>query len=703
MKKFIIPFLTIISLTISISAQNNLTIKEVDGSPSKLNPTQLVVPNGTLQVIGNKVIFTPAGGGGGSGTVTTVSVTTANGVSGSVANATSTPAITLTLGAITPTRVTTTAPTANTTPLTITGYSLTAANTQPLINLAGTWNVGSAVPTAIKLNITDTGSNANSLFIDLQKGGVSQFSVNKGGVITANGAILNGLTVGPTSNIILDATESVHLGESGGAFLNVQTVGLNQWHAHPENVMIDTVGVFTLGDYGANNGNTTGIKISDAADNSVRINALGSVIIGDAESVATSTRLVVDETNSKVTISKPTVIGATTPDDTALLTLTSTTLGFLPPRMTTTERDAIVSPAEGLFIHNSTTHATNYFNGTIWTNGSGVPSSRTITATSPVTIDGTTSADLSANRTIACATCSTNASALTANLPVIGGGLNALAVGTRSGNTTQFVTTTGTLTNGDCVKIDASGNFIANGSACGGSGTTINTTDGTMPVRSNSTTFVDSPVAVSGTNISVTGNISSTGGTFEAAGNMILKANATSEWIVGGSGLFPLSNNNRNIGDPAIANVKSIRLDTSVDLGPSAGVIWYTTSAASGAALAGMMATTSLIEVNNGTLNAYRDLITRQYFADATITAGGTTGNRTINKSAGTVNIAAAGSSVTVTNSLASASSLVYAVARTNDATCVVKNVVPGSGSFVITMTAACTAETSIGFWILNK
>lgn len=42
-------------------------------------------------------------GGGGSGTVTSVSVTTANGVSGTVATATTTPAISLTLGAITPT------------------------------------------------------------------------------------------------------------------------------------------------------------------------------------------------------------------------------------------------------------------------------------------------------------------------------------------------------------------------------------------------------------------------------------------------------------------------------------------------------------------------------------------------------------------------------------------------------------------------
>jgi hypothetical protein len=62
--------------------------------------------------------------------------------------------------------------------------------------------------------------------------------------------------------------------------------------------------------------------------------------------------------------------------------------------------------------------------------------------------------------------------ALTANLPVIGGGAGvAPSVGTRSGNTTQYVTTTGTQTSGDCVKIDANGNHVANGSACGGSST----------------------------------------------------------------------------------------------------------------------------------------------------------------------------------------------------------------------------------------
>lgn len=61
----------------------------------------------------------------------------------------------------------------------------------------------------------------------------------------------------------------------------------------------------------------------------------------------------------------------------------------------------------------------------------------------------------------------TGATTFTSNLPLIGNGSSAVAQGTVSGNTTKFVTTTGTLTSGDCVKIDASGNFIANGAACG--------------------------------------------------------------------------------------------------------------------------------------------------------------------------------------------------------------------------------------------
>ena len=75
----------------------------------------------------------------GTGTVTTASVVTANGISGSVATATSTPAITLTLGTITPTSVNGLTLASQTTGFTIAGgttsKTLTISNT---LSLAGT-------------------------------------------------------------------------------------------------------------------------------------------------------------------------------------------------------------------------------------------------------------------------------------------------------------------------------------------------------------------------------------------------------------------------------------------------------------------------------------------------------------------------------------------------------------------------------------
>jgi hypothetical protein len=55
--------------------------------------------------------------------------------------------------------------------------------------------------------------------------------------------------------------------------------------------------------------------------------------------------------------------GPAATDSTAILTLTSTTKGFLPPRMTTAERDAIPSPTPGLMIYNTTLGVWQGFNG----------------------------------------------------------------------------------------------------------------------------------------------------------------------------------------------------------------------------------------------------------------------------------------------------------------------------------------------------
>jgi hypothetical protein len=119
--------------------------------------------DGTLAKVGSTIVATA----GGTGTVTGVSVTTANGISGSVANPSTTPAITLTLGAITPTSVASTG--------TVTGT-----------NLSGT-NTGDQDLSALALKTTTVNGHALSTNVTVTKSDVGLGSVvNSDTTTTAN-------------------------------------------------------------------------------------------------------------------------------------------------------------------------------------------------------------------------------------------------------------------------------------------------------------------------------------------------------------------------------------------------------------------------------------------------------------------------------------------------------------------------------------
>jgi Protein of unknown function (DUF1566) len=63
------------------------------------------------------------------------------------------------------------------------------------------------------------------------------------------------------------------------------------------------------------------------------------------------------------------------PDNSAMLDVKSTAKGFLPPRMTSVQRNAIISPAAGLMVWCSNCGVSGeleVFNGTSWTNMTGV-------------------------------------------------------------------------------------------------------------------------------------------------------------------------------------------------------------------------------------------------------------------------------------------------------------------------------------------
>ena len=69
-----------------------------------------------------------------------------------------------------------------------------------LLDLNQTWNT-SGTTTALKLNVTDTLSNAASLLMNLQTGGVSQFSVGKGGTVTVRtSTVTPNITQGASGN-----------------------------------------------------------------------------------------------------------------------------------------------------------------------------------------------------------------------------------------------------------------------------------------------------------------------------------------------------------------------------------------------------------------------------------------------------------------------------------------------------------------------
>jgi hypothetical protein len=153
-----------------------------------------------------------------------------------------------------------------------------------------------------------------------------------------------------------------------------------------------------------------------------------------------------------------------------------------------------------------------------------VPTARTITTTSPLTIDGGASADLSANRTLAVGTATSSVlgvvkpdnssitisagvisatatgtvtgSSLTANQPVFGNGLSAIIVGTKRGNTTvaQMADNTTAPTTGHLAVFDVNGNITDGGAPSGGG--SVTSVAMTVPAELS---VAGSPVTTSGT------------------------------------------------------------------------------------------------------------------------------------------------------------------------------------------------------------
>ena len=150
------------------------------------------------------------GGGGGSGTVTGVSVATANGISGTVATSTTTPVITLSLGAITPTSIT-----GMSTPLSVaqggtgnaggawTAYTPTVSSgtgTLTAASATGAYRqIGKTVYVRISISVPTNGTASGNLQVSLPAAAAGTYQFIGGRENGVTGYLMGGAIIGSTA------------------------------------------------------------------------------------------------------------------------------------------------------------------------------------------------------------------------------------------------------------------------------------------------------------------------------------------------------------------------------------------------------------------------------------------------------------------------------------------------------------------------
>ena len=116
--------------------------------------------------------------------------------------------------------------------------------------------------------------------------------------------------------------------------------------------------------FGTNNGGTArhGAMLSAYTEAAWSGSSLGTSLRFETTPVGSTTRV----ERLRVTGSGLVGIGTTAPAASAQLDITSTARGFLPPRMTEAQRDAISSPATGLIVYNTDDNTVDFYDGDSW-------------------------------------------------------------------------------------------------------------------------------------------------------------------------------------------------------------------------------------------------------------------------------------------------------------------------------------------------
>jgi len=271
------------------------------------------------------------------------------------------------------------------------GVYLTSTDTTPTfgIDKEGRINWGAGGSTATDCSITRTGvatlqSNAS---ITVNKAGAAQLTLKS----TDNNPTLalepGGGGVSPT--IIFRHSDSSSSGSIGCTSQTGSSTALffYQGGSHTfrsgstDQLQIQSVGTLAITQFRAQ---SLGSASANSTQDAVRIQPNGALLANYrplafyATSAATTPTTFIDA-NGFLGVNTATI------GTTAALQIDSTTRGFLPPRMTGTERDAISSPATGLILYNTTTNKLTVRDNSTWVElGAGGGSSAWSTGTGTI-------------------------------------------------------------------------------------------------------------------------------------------------------------------------------------------------------------------------------------------------------------------------------------------------------------------------------
>jgi len=277
-------------------------------------------------------------------------------------------------------------------PTTIVHINGNTAGTAPSLQIRQQTNT---VPTWFAVRNTDTLGSAGAISLDIGiSGGANQFfnGTSQGDII------LKAYSQGNTSKFFLGATsgstaQMALFPSTGNVGINTTTdagfkLDVNGTARVSGNTVVTTwlgVGGVTTPTGSGEKFNVQGAQVISGASGAgnfllYQISGASRFIVGSEASIGGTANNYINYVygnNSYITYTNNVarlsvtgggnvLINTTTDVASSKLTIESTTQGFLPPRMTTTQKNAIATPATGLMVYDTTLNLMALYNGTTW-------------------------------------------------------------------------------------------------------------------------------------------------------------------------------------------------------------------------------------------------------------------------------------------------------------------------------------------------